>query len=258
MTTKRQLGVSIQKPRCSRSVHVGSCRALQIAVALQCGAVPLDLKVRNGGRIWKNLQRMIKPQIEEIWSQQCSGWNSSQTVDSIFRFKEVIAVRVQFRMQMHAARTSTTNWNEMLFHILSVCENGRQQITGMVLPIKYKKIMNKLINLPQKYKSTQHPWSSAMRLPPQSCEQRFSQSYAKFSCEPRTICNGAAKFYCKCCQTDPNGLLQASVDHHWPVISPSSAKQSKFDNNPKTFYSGLWVEVYDSCNLNPQFIVSRS
>lgn len=62
----------------------------------------------------------------------------------------------------------------------------------------------------------------------------------------------------KYCQTDPNGLLQASVNHHWPVISPSSAKQSKFDNNPKTFYSGLWVEVYDFCNLNPQFIVSRS
>ena len=42
----------------------------------------------------------------------------------IFWFKEVTAVRVQFHMQMHAACASTTNRNEMLFHILSVCEMG--------------------------------------------------------------------------------------------------------------------------------------
>ena len=94
-----------------------------------------------------------------------------------------------------ACRTHINNQLEwdVVPHLVSLW-NGRQQITGVVLLIKYKEIMNKLINLPQKYKSTQHPWSSAMRLPPQSCEQRFSQGYAKFSCEPRTICNGAAKF----------------------------------------------------------------
>ena len=89
----------------------------------------------QGAQWWENprefseddlitVQKDVKPQIEGIWSQQCSGWNSSQTADSIFRFKEVIAVRVQFHMQMHVACTSTTNRNEMLFQILSVCEMG--------------------------------------------------------------------------------------------------------------------------------------
>lgn len=151
----------------------------------------------QGAQWWENLKEFSEDDFHRCTKGRQTA-NRRNLKPTMFWLEFISDCRFNFLFQRsHSRRCSISRADACRKHINNQSEwdvvpnlvslwNGRQQITRMVLL--------KLINLPQKYKSTQHPWSSAMRLPPQSCEQRFSESYAKFSCELRTISNGAAKF----------------------------------------------------------------